>query len=188
MRKIINIVLVAASLVLMLGLVLAIGAQTEEARRERRGGMNIDLSGEEISRLVEIIRIWKIADELELNEEQLTWFLPKFKQLRDMRSRYYRTRRDGISELGKLLEAKASEEKLKSVVDEYRDSEVGFYREYGQLQDTLNSKLTVKQQASYIVFEDKYRDDIRRLIRTLRELSEQRKPLPPQPVPLKKQE
>ena len=177
MRKTINLVLMVVSLALILGLVLVIGAETQESRPERRSRKtDTDLSREEISRLIEIIRIWKLVDELGLNEKQLTEFLPRFKELHDMRGEHYRDRRDAIEELGGLLEADTSESQLKSKIDEFRSAEVNYYLKYKELQDALNANLTVEQRAKYIVFEDKYRDDIRRLIRTLRGLSEQREP------------
>ena len=178
MRKTINLVLMMASLALILGLVLAIGAETEESRSEkRRKETDTDLSREEISRLIEIIRIWKLVDELGLNEQQLTEFLPRFKELRDMRREHYRDRRRAIEELDGLVEAgNFSESSLKPKVDKFRSAEVNYYRKYKELHDALNAKLTVKQQAKYIVFEDKYRDDMGRLINTLRGLSEQREP------------
>ena len=178
MRKTINLVLMVVSLALILGLVLVIGAETQESRPEGRSReTDDDLSREEVSRLIEIIRIWKLVDELGLNEKQLTEFIPMFKELRDMRSKYHRDRRRAIEELDGLVEAgNFSESGLKLKVDNFRSTEVNYYSKYKVLQDALNANLTVEQRAAYIVFEDKYRGDMRRLIRTLRELSEQREP------------
>ena len=177
MRKTINLVLIMASLALILGLVLTIGAETDDRRPERRNReMDISLTREEIPRLVEIIRIWKLVDELGLNEKQMTEFLPIFKELNDMRRKHYKDRRDAVKKMSELLEADTPDSQLKSATDDFRNAEVNYYRKYKELQDALNANLTVKQRVKYIVFEDKYRDDLRRLIRTLRGLSEQRGP------------
>ena len=188
MRKTINVVLMAGSLILILGLVLAIGAETEEPRKEKRGnGIDIDLPQEDIPRLMEIIKIWKLVDELGLDEGQLVEFLPRLKALDDLTSRFYRGRREAVRELRKLLEADAPEAKLKSVMSEYVESEKIFYTKYREARDALKSDLTVRQQAQYMVFEEEYRGDMRRLVGTLKELSKQREPkLDHQPVPLKK--
>jgi hypothetical protein len=171
-RKVINVILIIALLALVLGLLLAIGAETDKPGTEiDTGGMDIRLSKEEIPKLVEIIRIWKLVDELVLKEKQLVEFLPKFKELDSLRSKYYRDRRNAISKLRKLLEANSSGDQLKPAMDEFRNAEMSFYQKYRQLEDALNSNLTVKQQAKFVVFQDKYRDDIRRLMRNLRELS-----------------
>jgi hypothetical protein len=184
-RKFVNTVLLMILLALVLGLLLAIGAETGKPGTEKRTeGMSIKLSKEEIPRLVEIIRIWKLVDELELKEKQLVGFLPKFKELNSLRAKHYRDRRNAVNKLRKLLEAGSSEDQLKSAMDELKNIEATFYQKHKQLQDALNSDLTVKQQAKFAVFQDKYRDDIRRLIRNLRELSNLREQRPkPQPMP-----
>ncbi len=171
MKRVVNIILIIACLFLFLGLLLTIGAETDNSDRARQDRGNIELSREDIPRIFEILRIWKLVDELELNEDQLLAFLPKFKELEELRRRYYRGRRDHIEKMSKLLEANPSEDQLKSATDEFRKAEIDFYQEHRQLKDSINSDLTIKQRAKFVVFEDKYRDDMRSLMRNLRDLS-----------------
>ena len=171
MKRAVNIILIIACLFLFLGLLLTIGAETDSSDRARQNHGNIELSKEDIPRIFEILRIWKLVDELELNEDQLLAFLPKFKELEELRRRYYRGRRDNIEKMSKLLETNSSENQLKSATDEFRKAEIDFYQKYRQLKDSINSNLTIKQQAKFVVFEDKYRDDMRSLMRNLRDLS-----------------
>lgn len=188
MRKIINITLIMALLALSLVLLLAIGANAQTNRQSRdrsSGGIDINLSKEDVPRLFEIIRIWKMVDEIQLNDEQLQRFLPRFNELSDLRSKYYKQRREASNEMQKLLKADASENQLKSALEKYRNLEAKFRQKEKQLSDALNSGLSIKQQVKLINFEHEYRRDMGRLMRNLRELSElretQRKP---QPVPL----
>jgi len=188
MRKIINITLIMALLALSLVLLLAIGADAQTDRQSRgrsSGGIDINLSKEDVPRLFEIIRIWKIVDEIQLNDEQLKTFLPRFNELNDLRAKYYTQRREASNEMQKLLKANASENQLKSALEKYRNLEVKFRQKEKQLSAALNSGLSIKQQVKLINFEHEYRRDMGRLMRNLRELSElretQRKP---QPVPL----
>ena len=171
MGRTINTILIIASLALFLGLLWAIGAETDNPDKAEQNRGNIELSKEDIPKIFEIIRIWKLVDELELNEDQLLAFLPKFKELEDLRRRYYRSRYDNIKKMSKLLETNPSENQLKSAIDELRNAEVGFYQKYRQIKDSINSNLTIKQQAKFVVFEDKYRDDMRSLMKNLRDLS-----------------
>lgn len=171
MKRVVNIILIIACLFLFLGLLLTIGAETDNPDEAKQNRGNIELSKEDIPRIFEILRIWKLVDELELNEDQLLAFLPKFKELEALRRRYYRGRYDSVKKLGKLLEANSSENQLKSATDEFRKAEIDFYQKYRQLKDSINSDLTIKQQAKFVVFEDKYRDDMRSLMRNLRDLS-----------------
>ena len=190
MRKAINIILIAALLALVLGLLLAIGAETDRPSvKASTGDIDIRLSREEIPGLVEIIKIWKLVDYLELKEEQLARFLPKFKELDDLRKKHYGNRREALAELRKLLEADSSEAQIKSALDHLRDIEAKYRQEEKQLEDTLNSILATKQQAQFVVFQDVYWRDMQRLVRNLRELSRLReRRLERQPVPLRRKE
>ena len=186
MRKVINIILIMTLLALVLGMLLAIGTNTNAQERRRPSeGIDINLSSEDVPRLFEIIRIWKIVEELELNDQQLQRFLPRFNELNDRRSKYYTKRREGSKEMKNLLETNASENKLKLSLEEYKALEVKFHQEERYLEEVLNSDLSIKQQIKFISFEYEYRRDMGRLMRNLRELSEMREPKrPPQPVPL----
>jgi hypothetical protein len=184
-RKIINIILIMA--LLALGVLLTIGAETGKTNRTSRN-IDIELSKEEIPKLIEIIKIWKFVDELELKEEQLVEFLPRFKNLDDLRIGYYTDKRKAVNDLKKLLETDASNDQLKSAEGDLRKAEIEYRQKERQLADALNSGLTIKQQAKLVVFQDGYRRDMHNLVRKLRELSElkeQRQNLKPQPVPLK---
>jgi hypothetical protein len=189
-RKVINIILIMALFALILGMLLAIGVNTDaQERRRSSGGIDISLSNEDVPRLFEIIRIWKIVEELELDDQQLQKFLPRFNELNDLRGKYYRQRHEASIEMKKLLEANTPDSKLKSALDKYRDMEVEFHQKERQLEDALNSGLSIKQQIKFIAFEYEYRRDMNRLMRNLRELSEmkeQQKPHQPVPVQQKK--
>ena len=187
MRKIINIILIMA--VLALGVLLAIGAETDKQSPKRPSdSIGNGLSKEETSRLLEIIWIWKLVDELELKEDQLTEFIPRFKELSDLKGKYYRDRRESTSKIGKLLKTDTSEDQFQEALAELRNLEIGFREKEKQLEKSLNSGLTIKQQAKFIVFQDSYRHDMRQLVGKLRELSKMREqPLKPQPKILKKQ-
>ena len=126
-----------------------------------------------------------MVDELQLNDEQLQRFLPRFNELNDLKGKYYTQRRESSNEMQKLLKANASESQFKSALEKYRDLEVKFCQKEKQLSAALNSDLSIKQQVKLINFEHEYRRDMGRLMRNLRELSELREPQrKPQPVPL----
>ena len=169
MRKVINIILIMVSLVLVL--LMAVGAENDRpsAKKPARG-IGIDLTREDIGRLVEIIRIWKIVDELKLKEEQLVEFLPRFKELNDLRFEHYRSGRKAVDELRKLLETNTSEDQIKLAMDDLRGAEMKFRQKERQLEDKLNSGLTIRQQAKFIVFQAGYWRDMGDLTRKLQEL------------------
>ena len=185
MRKVINIISIIVLLALILGLLLAIGAETDKpSTKKPSGGIGIDLSKEDIPRLLRIIRIWKLVDELELKEEQLVEFLPRFKELNELRFEHSRSRRKAVDELKKLLETDSSQDHIKSVIDELRNSEIEFRQKERQLEDKLNSGLTIRQQAKFVVFQTVYWRDMQQLRRKLQELGNLRDQRPrPQTIP-----
>ena len=187
MRKVNSIILIAILLALVLGFLLTIGADTDNPdARVPVEDIGIELSREEIPKLVEIIRIWKLVDDLELKEEQLATFLPRFKELNDLRNKHYRGRREALNKLRVLLEKNSSESKIKPAMDDLRKAEEQFLQKEKQLGNALNSSLTIKQQAMFVVFQDVYRRDMQRLMRNLQELSRlKERRSRPQPVPSK---
>lgn len=172
MRKIIYIVSVVALVAVFLGSSLAIGAESDKPSRKKPSeGIGIELSKEEIPQLVEIIRIWKLVDELKLKEEQLVKFLPKERALSDLRKKYYEGMRMTRDQLEKLLETNPSEAQLKSAMDAMDKTEAEYRQKSRQLEDERNATLTIHQKAKFIVFEYEYRHDMGRLIKSLQELS-----------------
>ncbi len=173
MRKIVNICLIVALFVLVLGFLLATGSEdSKPAPKNTQDDTSLSQMKEDIPKLVEIIRIWKLVDELGLQEDQLVKFLPRFKELTDLRFKHYRLRRTTSDELRKSLGANSSDEKLKSTLNRARNAEADFEQKEGQLENELYSILTVKQQAKFAVFQDSYYRDMRRLIGQLKELSD----------------
>jgi hypothetical protein len=173
MRKTVNICLIAVLLMLIFSLLIAIGAD-ESKTESKKSYDNVDLAqlNKDIPKLVEIIRIWKLVDELGLQEEQLIKVLPRFKELNDIRSKYYNLRKSTSDELQKLLEASSTDEKIKAVLTKSKNTETDLRQKEQQLENELNSILTIKQQAKFVVFQDSFHRDMRRLIGNLKELSE----------------
>ncbi len=173
MRRTINLILMMA--VLTLGLLVAISAETgKQVPKKPAGGVGINLKKEEIPKLIEIIWIWKLVDELQLEEEQLTQFISRFDDLNDLKGKYYKNRHASINEMSKLLKANASDSELKLLTDKFKNIEIEFRQKERKLGELLNSDLTVKQRARFIVFQNEYRNDMRRLVKNLRELSDLR--------------
>ncbi|MBD3183679.1 hypothetical protein GF312_15415 [Candidatus Poribacteria bacterium] len=171
-RRTINIILTSIILIFALGLLIALEAQTSDKTKKRQPEpIDINISKEDMPRLVEIIRIWKMVDELDLEEDQLTFFLPRFKKYDKLISNYYRNRHNYIKDTKVLLESNATDIQLEEMIAKYRESEMDFFKEYRELSDELYSKLTVEQRAKFIVFQDEYRRDMRRLLKNLQDLN-----------------
>ncbi|MEK7396682.1 MAG: hypothetical protein AAB116_07065, partial [Candidatus Poribacteria bacterium] len=91
MRRIINVILMTVSFMMIIGLIFAISAEDKSIKISEKNlsetlprTTNIDLSQEDMPKLIEIIRIWKLIDSVELEkigEDKLVLFLAKYKQL-----------------------------------------------------------------------------------------------------------
>jgi|GEM_PF-1798529 len=189
MQRIINIILMTLSFMIIVGLIFAISAEDKSAKKPDESIVvippkpsNIDISQDDVPKLIEIIRIWKLIDSVELErigEDKLVLFLAKYKQLDKIRLQYHRDRSDHIEKLKKLLEANAEDAQIRIVLNDLRKIDENFRQKERQILDELNQSLTPKQQAEFIVFQDTHWQEMRQMVRNLKELSalkEQRSP------------
>ncbi len=188
MQRTINIILMTLSFMIIVGLIFAISAEDKSVKKSDENKFvalpkpaNIDISQDDVPKLVEIIRIWKLIDDVELEkigEEKLVLFLAKYKQLDRIRLQYYRNRTDHIDKLKRFLDANASDAEIKVVLNELRKLDENFKQSERQILDELNRNLTPKQQAEFIVFQDTHWREMRQMIRNLKELSNLREQSP----------
>jgi len=175
MRKTINVTLLAILLVLTIGLIFAINAEEKpSANTQSNNNPEINMSPNDVPKLIEIIRVWKLIDEVELDkigDEKLVKFLAKYRQLDKIRFDYHKDRVDSLEKLKKLLETNASDEQIKTALNDTKRIDETFAQREKQLLDTLNSSLTPKQQAEFIVFQDNHWQEMRQIVRNLKELS-----------------
>lgn len=189
MQRIINIILMTLSFMIIVGLIFAISAEDKSAKKPDESIVaippkpsNIDISQDDVPKLIEIIRIWKLIDSVELErigEDKLVLFLAKYKQLDKIRLQYHRDRSDHIEKLKKLLEVNAEDAQIRVVLNDLRKMDENFRQKERQILDELNQGLTPKQQAEFIVFQDTHWQEMRQMVRNLKELSalkEQRSP------------
>ncbi|MCK4243996.1 MAG: hypothetical protein KAX20_00025 [Candidatus Omnitrophica bacterium] len=114
-------------------------AEEKEERREKAGKM------------LETITLWKIVDRLKLTEEQLTKFLPKYRETKDLKKEYREKRKKVVEELKDLLqEKKVSAKKIESKLAQLDKLEEEQWQENKALQKELRGILTPEQQAKFI--------------------------------------
>ncbi len=181
MRKVVNTILIAVILVLFLGLLFAIGADIDSRTKpiqpvsDNNNKIDFQISKEEIPKLAEVIKIWKLVDELELSnfsEEKLARFLVKYRQLETLRGEYWKNRNEGINKLKKLIDTDASEGQIKLALDELNKVDTNFFEKERQIKESINNILTAKQQAELIIFQDNHWRDMKDLVRKLEKISQ----------------
>lgn len=122
--------------------------------------------------IIEKIRIYRLTEELDLTDEQAVKFFPKLKELRKVEQDFFEERRSVIIELKALLKADADPEKIKSVIDAYRDLMKKRMEAQKNNLEEIQKLLSPVQQAKFIVFQEEFENEIREVIKQVKKFKE----------------
>ncbi len=115
---------------------------------------------------LEMMKMWKLTDEINLTEEQAEKFFPKYRALMSDMEDVSKQQREVMKQIGELSkEEEVDDKKLNSLVKQANDFEkkkidmkYEFFKETGKI-------LTPEQQARYVVFERKFKKELKKGIR-----------------------
>ncbi|MBN1755132.1 hypothetical protein JW877_02860 [bacterium] len=142
------------------------------AQHPPRGGFMQDLNRkEEIREKIEIIKLWKMSDKLNLTEEQAAILFPRLRNYRNRIDSLYQEK-SGVIERIKILEQKnmwSDQKELQDILDRYLDIEEQIKGNWLLLAREIEDILTLEQQVKLIQFEFEFRYEMRDLIHSLRE-------------------
>ncbi|TET24923.1 MAG: hypothetical protein E3J78_00340 [Candidatus Cloacimonadota bacterium] len=119
-------------------------------------------------KMLEVIKIWKIMEFLDLDEEQTIAFFPKLKKIEKHKRESFKERRKLLGKLHKQLEQEKSDNSIKRTIDEVLKFDKDAKEKEEQLQEELLLVLTIKQQAKLLIFQERFEEEIRKIIRELR--------------------
>lgn len=129
--------------------------------------------------LIETIRIWKMTEALNLDEDQAARLFPKLSQLEASRREFHKRQRLLRDELAALLKQRpVRDEEIKARLDQMDRAEAEFRTREQTMKGGLRSVLNPEQQARLALFEDRFETEMRRVIQDLRQ---HRRVLPPGP-------
>lgn len=125
---------------------------------------------EEIRKRIELIRMWKLTEELDLTEEiggKLFPILHKYDEKRMALNK----ERDGImNQLRKALENEASsDEAIEGVMDKLEKNTLAELDLMRQQRKELKGILSPRQQAKFILFQREFHREVRKIIAEARE-------------------
>lgn len=156
--------LAVAALIGLSGLVSAAAGQTTVAP-QASGPPGLG----EGRRVIETIRIWKMSEALELNEDQAAKLFPKLMQLEASRREFHRRQRFLRNELQELLRHQPVREgEIKRRLEELERTEADFRGRERTVRSELQSILSLEQQARLTLFEERFEAEMRRAIQHLR--------------------
>lgn len=157
MRKMRNVVSVGLIVVFMGGVMAAEG-HGPPPRDER-----------DSRKVIEAVYIWRMTEELDLSEEQISKFFPKLKKLENAETEHSLRTAKAIAELGELLKSdKPSRSALKKKMDELELLESEFQKKKAKLKDEMRDVLSIEQQAKLVVFRHRFHKEMRKVIRDIR--------------------
>jgi Spy/CpxP family protein refolding chaperone len=166
-----SITVVAAGLLWLLGPVAEPMAQPLVPATPRAPGIR------EGRRLIETIKIFKMTEALNLDEDQAAKLFPKLAQLEASRREFYRRQRILRNELAQLLKQQPlQDEEIKARLDQLDRVETDFRGHEQAIKGGLRSILSPEQQARLALFEDRFETEMRR---TIFDLRQRRRRLPP---------
>jgi Spy/CpxP family protein refolding chaperone len=118
--------------------------------------------------LIETIKIWKMTEALNLDEDQAAKLFPRLAQLEASRREFYRRQQLLRNELAELLKQRPlQDEEIKAKLNQLERTEIDFRGREQAIKGGLRSILSPEQQARLTLFEDRFETEMRRVIQDL---------------------
>ncbi|MDE2059255.1 MAG: hypothetical protein KGL31_10205 [candidate division NC10 bacterium] len=159
-----SIIAAAAAVLWLLGLVSQAMAQPVAPVAPRPPG------APDGRRLIETIKIWKMTEALNLDEDQAAKLFPKLAQLEASRREFHWRQHVLRNELAELLKQRPlRDEEIKTKLDQLDRMETDFRGREQAIKGGLRSILNPEQQARLALFEDRFETEMRNVILDLRQ-------------------
>ena len=122
---------------------------------------------ERLRKRIEIVRIWKLIETLELTEEQSMRFFPVL-SASDRAKEEFKSERDRLlNRIAELVRAgDADEKELSAILDTLEQIRLHQFEAETAFLAEIDKILTVKQKAKLALFEKAFREEVRGLIET----------------------
>lgn len=125
---------------------------------------------------LEMLKIWKLTDILELEYEQTIEFFALYKQLEALRREHLKERMNLIENLrADIKNDDITESTINSYINQLTNLEEELIEGKKSIIDQINTILTPVQMGKFIVFEETFQEEMLGMIRTLREKMEKKK-------------
>lgn len=126
---------------------------------------------EKIRERVESLRIWKLTKALDLDEKTSSKLFPLLNKYDRRRAEIEHALRSDMKDLRDSLQERR-EGRLKSILDKLEHNHRALQTLNDEERTELKSILTVEQQAKFILFQQEFSRDLRRIIAEAREKKE----------------
>ncbi|MCU0607484.1 MAG: hypothetical protein MUF78_08745 [Candidatus Edwardsbacteria bacterium] len=120
-------------------------------------------------KMLEAVRISRMTEALDLSEDQIARFFPRLRKMEENRRSLDRQRDELIDELEKALAGPLKDAELKARLDQLDKLEQQKLRRTLADHAELDALLSVPQRAKLRVFNQRFDDEVRLMVRTIRE-------------------
>ena len=118
----------------------------------------------------ELIRMWKLTEELDLTEETGAKLFPILHKYDEKRMELHKERRNTMNELRKALKDEAtSDEAIQEVMNKLDKNTLTASDLTRQQREELKGILSPRQQAKFVLFQREFHREIRKIISEARE-------------------
>lgn len=118
--------------------------------------------------IIEKIRIYRLSKELDLTTEQAIGFFPKLSELQKIDEEFRSQQDEILNKLRTMLRNRAPDTEIREPLDKFE----AIFRERVERQlkkmGEIRKMLTPSQQARYLIFQDDFEREIRRMIKEVR--------------------
>jgi hypothetical protein len=120
-------------------------------------------------KMLEAVRISRMTEALDLSEDQIASFFPRLKKMEEALRSFDRQRDDLTTSLEKALTGQPSDAELKTKIDQLDKIEEQKLRRLLAGRAELDALLSISQRARLRVFNQRFEDEVRAMVRTIRE-------------------
>lgn len=139
---------------------------------------------EKVRKRIETLKMWKLTQALDLDEKTSAKLFPLLSKYDKKRAEIERAMRDDMKELRESLKERR-EGNLKNILDKLEQNHKAIQMINDEERAELKKILTIEQQARFILFQQEFDREIRRIIAEARERRHERlgKDRPERPLP-----
>ena len=119
--------------------------------------------------VIRAYRVWKMTELLELSDEQMPVFFSKLQRIEDRDAELRAEEVEAIRSIADLLDrGGASDEDLREALGRYERIQRKRNEEMASLRQEAISGLTTRQRCQYVVFDQRFRTELRNMIERVR--------------------
>lgn len=116
----------------------------------------------------ELLRMWRLIDELEIDEEQAMKVFPAFRRHHSERDSLSKRNRELLAVLSRQLKEEAADSDLQTTIGKVRDVRADIAEQQLLFEKDLSELLSTQQQARLLLFESTFRTDLVDIVRRVR--------------------